>query len=166
MRMRRTLLASLVLSATLGLAGCGFTPMYANGSTASTLSDFTIVTGEERVDFLLQQALMDAMGARNGSGTYELRAETRQSSVPLGIGADAVVRRYTIELRVTYQVYRTGSVDAILTGTAQGSASYDLSNSPYAALVSEQDAEERAARMAADRITAQLQRAILSMEGA
>ena len=53
-----------------------------------------------------------------------------------------------------------------MSGSARGSASYDLSNSPYAALVSEQDAEERAARMAADRITAQLLRAINSMEGA
>jgi LPS-assembly lipoprotein len=166
MRTRRTLLACLALSATLGLGACGFSPMYANSGTAATLSDFTIVTGEERVDFLLQQALMDAMGARDGDGTYELRAETRQSSIPLGIGADAVVRRYTIELTVNYEVFRTGAVDPVMSGSARGSASYDLSNSPYAALVSEQDAEERAARMAADRITAQLLRAINSMEGA
>ena len=64
MRTRHTLLACLALSATLGLGACGFTPMYANTQTADTLSDFTIVTGEERVDFLLQQALIPVIAGQ------------------------------------------------------------------------------------------------------
>ncbi|WP_203291084.1 LPS assembly lipoprotein LptE [Maricaulis parjimensis] len=163
--MRRTLLASLALTATLGLGACGFTPMYGQDGRAAVLSDIAVVTGEERIDFLLQQALLDAMDARHGRELYQLRAEVRQSSIPLGIGADAVVRRYTIRLRVDYAVYRTGEIDPVLTGRASGSASYDLSNSPYSALVSEQDAEERAADMAAEQITAQLLRALHNMDG-
>ena len=166
MRTRRTLLACLALSATLGLGACGLTPLYANTQTADTLSDFTIVTGEERVDFLLQQALMDAMNARQGNGRFELRTQTEQNSIAQGIGADALVQRYTIELDVRYQVFQTGAVDPVLTGRARGSASYDLSTSPYAALSSEQDAEERAAQMAADRITTQLLRFIQTADGA
>ena len=163
MRVRRNLLTGLVLAATLALGACGFTPMYGAGGAATGLSDIRVETGEERIDFLLQEALLDAMDARNASGPYTLRTETDLSSRGLGIGADAIVSRFQIEVEVDYAVVDS-SGESVITGQVTGQASYDLSSSPYASLASEQDAEERAARMAADRLTAHLVRAFSQLD--
>lgn len=163
MRVRRNLLTGLVLSATLALGACGFTPMYGAGGAATGLSDIRVETGEERIDFLLQEALLDAMGSRHAAGPYTLRTETDLSSIGLGIGADAIVQRFQIAVTVDYDVVDESGA-AIVSGQVTGQASYDLSSSPYASLASEQDAEERAARMAADRLTAHLVRAFSQLD--
>lgn len=163
MRVRRNLLTGLVLAAALALGACGFTPMYGAGGAATGLSDIRVQTGEERIDFLLQEALLDAMGSRYASGPYTLRTETDLSSIGLGIGADAIVQRFQIAVTVDYDVVDESGA-AIVSGQVTGQASYDLSSSPYASLASEQDAEERAARMAADRLTAHLVRAFSQLD--
>ena len=154
----------LVASVALTLAGCGFTPMYGGSGLAGNLSDIRVETGEERVDFLLQEALLDQMGARQADGPLTLRTETRLGADGLGLGADAIVRRFAIRLRVDYTLYRDGEIEPLLSGSTFGEASYDLSSSVYASMVSEQDAQERAARMAADRIAVELVRALNEME--
>ncbi|WP_300542652.1 LPS assembly lipoprotein LptE [Maricaulis sp.] len=162
--MSRFLLGSLVMSIGLALGGCGFTPMYGRSGVAEDLSEIRVETGQDRIDFLLQEELLDTMGARHAGGPYTLRTETSLSSTGLGVGADAIVTRFAVRLSVNYELLRDGEVDPVLSGNAVGEASYDLSRSVYASLVSEQDAEERAARIAADRITTQLARALNDME--
>lgn len=157
---RRVILGSLAASFTLALGACGFSPMYGAGGAGAALSDIRVETGEERVDFLLQEALIDQMGARHASGELTLRTQTELRSTGLGVGADAIVRRFAIRLDVDYAVFREGEADPVLTGSTYGEASYDLSDSVYASMVSEQDAQARAARMAADRVAVQLVRAL------
>ena len=164
MRVSGMIKGLLVASVALTLGGCGFTPMYGGPGLAGDLSDIRVETGEDRVDFLLQEALLDEMGARHADGALTLRTETRLGAEGLGLGADAIVRRFAIRLRVDYALYRDGETDPLVSGRTYGEASYDLSTSVYASMISEQDAQERAARMAADRIAIQLVRALDELE--
>ncbi len=157
---RRVILGSLAASLTLALGACGFSPMYGSSAVGSTLSQIRVETGDERVDFLLQEALIDQMGSRHADGDLTLRTETDLGATGLGVGADAIVRRFSIRLEVDYALYRDGETDPVLVGSTYGEASYNLSSSVYASMISEQDAQARAARMAAQRVSMQLVRAL------
>ncbi|WP_295691747.1 LPS assembly lipoprotein LptE [uncultured Maricaulis sp.] len=157
---RRALLASLALSAGLFVSGCGFSPMYGSQGVSQGLSDILVETGREQVDFHLQEALLDRMGARHASGPYTLRTESDVTRSALGVGADAAVSRYAISLEVQYGLFRDGDTDPVMTGTVRSEASYNVPRSVYASVAAERDATERAAQLAAERIANQLVRAL------
>ena len=157
---RRALLASLALSAGLFVSGCGFSPMYGSQGVSQGLSDILVETGREQVDFHLQEALLDRMGARHASGPYTLRTESDVTRSALGVGADAAVSRYAIGLEVQYGLFRDGDTDPVMTGTVRSEASYNVPRSVYASVAAERDATERAAQLAAERIANQLVRAL------
>ncbi|WP_417497219.1 LPS assembly lipoprotein LptE [Maricaulis sp.] len=160
MRPLRLAATALAFLLTAGLSACGFTPMYATGGVAAGLADIRVETGRERVDYYLQEALLDGMGARAADGPYTLRATTTVRSTPFGVGADAIASRYAVSVRVNWQLYREGGIDPVATGRASSSASYDVPAGVYGALSSETDAEDRALDLAADRIITQLARAM------
>ena len=151
--------ASLIASLALCLSACGFTPMYGAGSAARGLEDIRIETGDERVDFLLQESLLDAIGSRSGNGRYVLRTETELNVLVLGIGAEAIARRYAIQLNVTYELLDNIEGAQTHTGQVSVEAAYDASSAAYASQSARLDAEARAAEQAADRISMQLARA-------
>ena len=164
MRSVRLAVTAFVFLIAGGLSACGFTPLYGANGLASGLSDIRIETGRERVDFLLQEALLDSMGARHADGPYTLQATTVVESVPFGVGADAIASRYAVRVSVTWQVLRDGNAAPLLTGTANSNASYDVPAGVYGALTAEADAENRAISAAADRITTQLATAMRDRE--
>ena len=104
----RRFAAVLIASLALGLSACGFTPMYGAGSAARGLEDIQVETGEERIDFLLQEALLDAMGARSASGPLTLRTQSTTNVLGLGIGAEAIAVRYAVQLSVSYELVDSG----------------------------------------------------------
>jgi len=140
------------------LAGCGFSPMYGSSGVANELDDIRVETGQERIDYLLQEALYDQLGSRGSSGSFTLRAETDITTLGLGVGADAIASRFAVRLNVSYQLFVDGQAEAVMTGHAFGEASYDVSSSVYGSLTAERDAQERAAEMAAERMVVQLVR--------
>ena len=156
----RALLVGLAVLAGLTLSACGFSPMYGGAGVNHALSEIRVETGREQVDFKLQEALLDRMGARHASGPYTLRTESDTSRVPLGVGADAAVSRYAIGLSVDYGLYRDGDVEPVVSGTVRTEASYNIPQSVYASVAAERDATERAAQLAAERIANQLVRAL------
>lgn len=144
----------------LSVSACGFTPMYGAQGVASELEDVRVLTGQERADFYLQEALYDRLGSRNAEGPLELRTETEVNSIGLGVGADAIASRFAVEVRVDYALYEPGASDPVVQGSVTGQASYNVPRDIYATVAAERDAEERAAGMAADRIINQLARAL------
>jgi len=149
----------LIASLALCLSACGFTPMYGAGSAARGLEDIRIETGDERIEFLLQEALLDAMDARSASGPMTLRAESTISVIGLGIGAEAIAVRYAVQLSVSYTVTNETNGETVFAGQVSTEASYNASNEAYATQAARLDAEERAAHEVADRISMQLARA-------
>lgn len=164
MRTRRFLLASLVMAGTAALSGCGFSPMYGAGSTMHALSDMRVETGQDRIDFHLQQALLDRMDARHASGPYTLVAETSSRIRGLGLGTDDVARRYAIALDVRFYVLREGELEPVASGRVSSSAAYNDPREAYASEIARRDAETRAADAAAERIILQLSRIMRESE--
>jgi LPS-assembly lipoprotein len=156
----RTFLTAITLSLGLGLSGCGFAPMYGSAGMAAGIQDIRVETGQDRVDFFLQEALLDQMGSRDAAGPLTLRTETRVNSVALGLGVDAIASRFAIRVNVNYTVTGQNEAEPLITGRASGEASYDVSSSVYGSLSAERDAVERAAQIAADRIVVQMARAL------
>lgn len=157
---RRALLVGLAASAGLTLSACGFSPMYGGAGVNSALSDIRVETGREQVDFHLQEALLDRMGARHAVGPYTLRTESETTRAALGVGTDAAVSRYAIGLTVDYGLFRDGDVEPVVAGSVRTEASYNVPQSVYASVAAERDATERAAQLAAERIANQLVRAL------
>lgn len=164
MRSLRLAVMALALLFVGGLSACGFSPLYGANGVASGLSEIRVETGRERIDFRLQEALLDGMGARHAAGPYTLRATASVESEPFGVGADAIARRYSVRVTVGWQVLRDGNVDPVLTGTARSDVSYDVPAGVFGALAAEADAEDRAVSAAADRLIAQLARTMRERE--
>ena len=158
MRPLRLAVIVLALLFVSGLSACGFTPLYGAGGVVSGLSDIRIETGRERVDFRLQEALLDGMSARHAAGPYTLRATATVLSYPFGVGADAIASRYAVQVTVNWQLLRDGNAVPVRTGVARSSTSYDVPTGVYGALTAEETAENHAISVAADRIIAQLAR--------
>lgn len=155
---------ALLLCLAAGLSACGFTPLYGANGLASGLSEIRVETGRERIDFRLQEALLDGMGARHATGPYTLEATATVESEPFGVGADAIASRYAVQVTVRWRLMQEGTAEPVLTGNANSSASYDVPAGVYGALAAEADAENRAINTAADRIIAQLARTMRDRE--
>jgi LPS-assembly lipoprotein len=165
MRLIRLALTGVVILVSASLAGCGFTPLYGSAGTVSGMSNIRVETGQERVDFVLQQALIDGMGAHNASGAYTLRAVPTVLAAAQGVGVDAIAQRFVLNVTVVWEVYRTGMAAPVMSGTATGSASYDVPSSVYGSLTAEVDAENRAIGVAADRIILEIARTMRERPG-
>ena len=132
--------------------------MYGAGSPAAQLSDIRVQTGEERVDFYLQEALYDAMNARNARGPYTLLASAERQRVSLGVATDEEARRYALRVIVTYELVRDGSIDPVYRGSAEAEVGFNAPSELFSIEIAERDAETRAAEAVAERITLQLYR--------
>lgn len=164
--MRTSKTASILLTGLvcLALTACGFSPMYGNDSAARNLSEIMVVTGDERIDFFLQEALIDEMGARQATGPYRLVTQTQSGRLALGIGADAIAQRFAVGLRVDYSLYYGQSTEPELSGRVSVEASYNVARQVFSSVQAQEDAETRAAQLAAERIAMELARASLSGE--
>jgi LPS-assembly lipoprotein len=164
--MRTSKTASILLTSLvcLALTACGFTPMYGSGSAARNLSDIIVETGGERIDFYLQEALLDEMDARHADGPYRLVTESSSSRMALGIGADAIAQRFAVGMRVDYRLYLGHATEPELEGRVSVEASYNVAREVYSSVAAQEDAEIRAAQLAAERIAMELARASLTGE--
>ena len=165
MTIQRLATFCLIGVALIGLSACGFSPMYGRGGPALDMQNIQVETGQDRVDFLLQEALNDRLGSRHNDGSYILLTESDVSTMGLGVGADAIAARFAVRLDVEYRLMRAGEDEPVIEGDVTSEASYDVSSSVYGSLSSERDAELRAAQLAADRITLQIARALRNRDG-
>jgi len=158
--MKRNALLVLMAGATLGLSACAFQPLHGSQQQVSAMRGITVaVDGQERIDQMLAESLNDRFGTPAG-GRYRLAAETSVTTSGLGVGADDVATRSALSLSVDFSLIDSGSGSPVLTETVRTEATFDIPLQPYAAVSARRDAEERAAREAADRIALRVARYI------
>lgn len=158
--MKRTALITLLGSASLALSACAFQPLYGDAAQVTTIRSITIaVDGQERVDQMLAEALNDRFGTPSG-GRYRLVADTDTSTSGLGVGADDIASRSVLRLSVDFSLIDTTTGTPELTETVNTEAAFDIPRGPFSAVSARRDAEERAARDAADRIAVRIARHI------
>ncbi len=141
------------------LGGCGFTPLYATPGLTPSLAEIDVITPQNRVGYLLQEQLGDALGHNAGAAPrYQLTCVTKQIRIPRGVRVNNVANRYEINLTVDYALKTAGGVHVLLQGSAPVIVDYDSPDAPYAAVAAEQDGEVRAAAQAAVQIRLALSR--------
>jgi len=145
----------------LAVAACGFHPLYGkygNGSADLTFRSIYIEPIPERVGYQLRSDLLDlfnAPSAPNGA-QYRLRIELRADEKGLALQENASVTRYSYHLTARYQLVKAGTTDVIKKGTIHSLTSYNVVQSPYATVVADKDAQERAAQDVAERMRTEL----------
>ena len=136
---------ALSLVASLGLAGCGFTPLYGDAGAGTSLSRIAVVAQDDRLGYRVREQLEDALG-RDGSQAPLWRLETtlEQSRRPMGRRIDDTATRYELTVRGTWTLTPTTGGDPV-TGVETVTTTYAAADQPYAAIAAQQDGEERAA---------------------
>ena len=141
-----------VLAASLGLAGCGFTPALAPGGAVSALRNRVALDLPDTPDGF---GLRRALEARLGQGAaYVLRVETSISERPAAINAEGDVTRRTLDGQADWSLQAGDTT--VASGTALRFASYAATGSTVATEAAERDARERLTVMLADTIVADL----------
>lgn len=150
-------LSALALAGAL-VAGCGFTPLYAEPGVSPALAAIAVDTPETRTGFLLRERLEDAFGRSPGApSAYRLTTRVTERRYPLGRRSDDTATRYELVLTVSYELADAAG-QRLRRNTVRATTTYAASEQPYAGVVAQQDGEERAAAQAADQIRAELAR--------
>lgn len=159
---RRALLVGLVMS---GLAACGFTPLYAPGTSAARMQgriEVAVLPGEP--GFLLRERLTERLGEA-AAPEYRLDIELELSRTGVALTTQNVTTRFNVVGTAAYRLVPLAGGPAVAGGVVRSitgfSAPESETASAFASLAAEQDAERRLAVDLADRI---VQRLALSSE--
>lgn len=150
-------LAAALALAAAGLAGCGFTPLYATPGVASGLSSIQVNAPHGRTAFLLGEDLNDLLAHDlSKPATYRLDLTVMEKRYPRGLKLDNTADRYESHLIVNYSLVEIDNGRVLKTGSQPVEVSYATSGYPYAGIMAQQDAQKRAAEEAARRISVDL----------
>ncbi|HZZ31832.1 MAG TPA: LPS assembly lipoprotein LptE [Phenylobacterium sp.] len=143
--------------ASLALGGCGFTPLYAAPGVVPKLASINVIQPNGRAGFLIRQHLDDAFAKnRAGPAAYSMRLLLSEARYPRGVRTDNVATRYEFVLTADYTLANLPAGDLAKKGRVRVEVTYDSADQPYASIVAEQDAEDRATEEAARRIQLEL----------
>ncbi|MFM8376631.1 MAG: LPS assembly lipoprotein LptE, partial [Phenylobacterium sp.] len=133
MNRRSGALRGLALASCLGLAGCGFTPLYATPDLGSGLAAVEVTTPEGRAGALLREQLDDALGRRGGlAPAYRLDVALSELRYPRGVRVDNVATRYEYVLTAAYTLTAVSPGEPLKTGKVRVELTYDSADQPYA----------------------------------
>lgn len=153
---RRSTLLSL-----LAVAGCGFAPVYAPGSTASTLRDAVQITAPETVEgYAMLQALRDRLG-NAATPAYALTVTLDITEVAAATTTAGSTTRYTLPGKASYAL-TTIEGSPLVSGTVDGFTSYSATGTTVATSTAQADARARLAQLLADQIVTRLSVAALT----
>jgi LPS-assembly lipoprotein len=149
----------IIIAMTALLAGCGFTPMYAEPETSGVLFksiNYSEATNDGRTGYWLENALRDRLTAENAPDrSADMSVTTAERRVNLGVLSTDRATRADLYLTVAYRFTAydpDGAALKPINGTFTAVATYNISASPYAEITALADARRRAAEDAADRI--------------
>lgn len=146
----------------LALAACGFRPLYASGpdgfGPGDSMAAIYVESIPERVGYQLRNHLLDRFGAsgRSDGAAYRLKISLREQTLGVAIRPNASITRYNYTLEARYDLFPSDGSAAVKSGTVNALSAYNVATSPYATVVAEQDASDRAAGDIAERLRVEL----------
>jgi len=148
-----------LLLAILGLAACGFTPVYApDGSANSLQGQIGFATPEDRAEYLVIQRIEDRLG-RAADPRWILALELSTRTEDLGTTADGDTTRFHVSGTANYSLRETGAdaaAQAVTEGRVNSFTAYSATGSTVATLAAERDAERRLMVILADQLVDRL----------
>jgi LPS-assembly lipoprotein len=149
----RLLSAAAVALTLLALSACGFTPLYATPGVTPSMASIQVNAPKGRTGFLLGEQLNDALATdRTAPSRYRLDLVVHEHRYNRGLTIDNVARRYENHVLITYSLIDLISGKVVKSGSEPIEITYAATDQPYAGIAAQQDAEERAAAEAAQRI--------------
>ncbi|MEM7568242.1 MAG: LPS assembly lipoprotein LptE [Pseudomonadota bacterium] len=150
----------LVTFLCLGLAACGFEPLYATGPNAANiptaLRTVSVSPLKDRSGQLLQIALEQRLQNQDVPPDYELDIDMRQSTQFFGIRGDAAPTRQRVRMQATYRLINLQTQAEVFSDDVLSASTIDIVDSEYATFIAEEAAVERNAQVVADRILSRL----------
>ncbi len=148
------LLALCSLAAlSMSLSACGFTPMYAQTGVTANLSQVAVETPQTRTGYFLGQQLRNGLASDSAkTPVYTLNITLNERHYQVGYRVDDTSTRSELTSRVTYTLTDNRTRKVVLKDTFTETVTYSTSSSPFTGIVSQQDAQERLATSAAQKI--------------
>lgn len=144
-----------VLLVALGLAGCGFSPVYGTGGSATALRSAVAFEVPDTVaGYRLRTRLAERLGDTRVA-TYQLTVGISQATTPATITTDGDTTRFNLAGTATWVLRDTAGV-ALKDGTVDAFTSYSATGSTVATTAAETDAQARLSVALADLIVAQV----------
>jgi LPS-assembly lipoprotein len=145
------------LALDLALAGCGFTPLYAQPGVASGLTHIQVVAPQGRIGYLMRESLDDDFGHSKGEAPrYKLEMVLSEARQAHGLSANDVAQRYEFDLKVVYTLTDLATGKPVHTGAIFSNISYDSATQPYAGIAAAEDVQNRLASDAAQKVEVQV----------
>ena len=149
-RLSRRAIAPLL--ACFALAGCGFHPLYATGDETAEfdeqLASVRIMPISDRIGQLLANSLRDSFNptGANVPKRYVLTVTLYTSVGDYVIRKDGTASRELFVASGSFTMQDTTTNANVLYGAVRVNDSYDVGESPYSVVVSNNDAQKRAAQ--------------------
>jgi len=147
----RTFSRIVLVASALGLAGCGFTPLYgttdAGSPVALKLASISVTEQDTRLGQLVRNEIVSGISPAGSAGglAYRLELEARGSE-ELAISAiDTDTLRKHYRVNVSFVLYDASSGKPVYSGKTFSQVSYDRIDAPVANLQAQVNAQERAA---------------------
>ena len=137
----------------LGLAACGFEPIYGVDKPANKImGKIDVEVSNGRNAFELRDRLIERLGALESDPKYLLKYRSSIKSKNLTISKDNDVTRYTLQGETNFDLVDLTSKKVIYTNTIVSNTAYSATVGTYPTAVAERDANVRLSRDMADKI--------------
>ena len=148
-------LATLLI-ATLLLTGCGFTPVYGPGGSATDLRGrIEVARPSDEEGFALVKRLEERLGLAQASD-LSLTADIRVSEDAVGVLPDGEISRYNVLGQVDWRLIREADGTEVARGREKSFTSYSATSTTVATTFAQRDARRRLMVILADRIVTDL----------
>ena len=139
---------ALLLSALLGLSGCGWTPLYADIKTEATSEELRAIKVDpisERIGQRLEIALRNSFNPTGEPTPTRYRLNTVLAVVlsNLGIQSQGLATLGQLDATATFRLIDLQTGGILLTNTVHVANSFDLNPNQYSTIVGEDDARVR-----------------------
>ncbi|PJI84554.1 LPS-assembly lipoprotein [Yoonia maricola] len=149
----------MLLISLMGLAGCGFAPVYSTSNGFRGRVAFE--TDESVAGFRLREQLEDRLG-RSSAPAFVLKATVQSSQRSAAITSEGDTSRFNIIGTATWSLRDTTSGQIIDSGEVEAFTSYSATASTVATQATQDDAEARLSVILADLIVSRV--LVLSLE--
>ena len=127
------------------LGACGFQPLYGERGVASAsdqLAAIRIQPIADRSGQILHNALSDELNPLGppGSPDYVLRVQLEEDTEEVALRTDETATRVNLTVTAIFALHRGDAKDALYKGVSRTTTSYNVLDSPYATLTSQEDA--------------------------
>lgn len=158
--------AVFAIVASVLVASCTVSPVYGPTATGAPLTaELAAIDIEPVGDRISQEVRNNLVFAFTGGGPaapprYHLDLTITASDTSLGITRVGIPQSRSVNITVSYNLVEFGTDRIVARGTARGIASYDETNQAFANSRARIDAENRAAKSAAEDVRLQIAAAL------